>query len=252
MIRTSTSRSASTIAALAAALLCGLPSSLQAHSSESGIDPGAVALRLVGQEPSELKVDPRLLERELCNALPPTHLAGGIVVQGDGGGSGLRRFEVRVLRHSHLGPEIPVSLEPVGLALVGAAPFPTSCGLWDYRVELDPGLTQPISEIVLAENPLIARTGTSRGILKLGAVLRLTSTGGGLTRSIPFPIELNLAASWALAPSGSEMAKGESNLKLFARGEGDAWSPSPRCVAEVSRGGRLCLEPALPAVAEGA
>ncbi len=229
---------------LVAAIAClvGLPNALFAHGSESGIDPGAVSLRIAGPDTSELKVDPRLLELELCGALPPTHLAGGIVVQGDGGGSGLRRFEVRVLRHAHLGAEVPVSLEPVGLALVGATPYPTSCGLWNYRLELDPGTTQPSSDIVLVEDPLSPRTGSSRGMLFVAAVLRLTAAGGGPTRSIPFPIALNLAAPWVLAPSGSKMPKGESNLLLFARGQGGDWIPEPRCVAEVSRGGGLCLE----------
>ncbi|MEP7011851.1 MAG: hypothetical protein ABJC13_16125 [Acidobacteriota bacterium] len=231
-----------TVAGAVLTLLC-LPVAGWAHTSETGIDPGTIALRLQAREPSELKVDLQLLELKLCGVAISEHSAGGIVVQGDGGGSGLRSLEIRIVRHAHLEATTQMVLEPTGLLLVGPRPHPTSCGTWDYSVELDPGATQPLSQIELVEDPRNPRTGTSTGILDIAAVIRFTSTNTGVTKSIPYPFALSLNAAWTLIPSGTDMATGRTNLKLFAQGQGGSWFPAPSCVTEVSRGGQLCLEP---------
>ncbi len=231
------------VAVLTLLSLLDAPFAARAHSSETGIDPGTIALRLERGRTSEIIVDQQMLERELCDVLITNHSVGGIVVQGDGGGTGLRSLELRVVRHGHLGATTQLTLEPVSLLLVGPAPHPTSCGLWDYSVELDPGTTQPQSEIVLFENPRIPGTGTSAGILRIAAVVRFTASGTSFTRQIPMPLELNLATTWVLTPSGLAMATGESNLELFAQSGGGNWFPAPSCISEVSTGGQLCLEP---------
>lgn len=230
-------------AAGAVLMLLSLPVGAWAHTSETGIDPGTIALRLEDHELSELTIDQQLLELKLCGVVISGHSGGGIVVQGDGGGSGLRSLEIRIIRHAHLEATTQMVLEPTGLLMVGPSPHPTSCGTWDYSVELDPGATQPVSEIELIEDPRNPRNGTSTGILDIAAVIRFTSTDNGVTKSIPYPLALNLNATWTLIPSGTDMTTGRTNLKLFAQGQSDSWLPAPSCVTEVSRGGQLCLEP---------
>jgi hypothetical protein len=230
---------------------------LAAQPNPLAVEPGKLSLDLADGPVSSLGVDRQGLGDALCSSDPfpswPGDDRGGgsedcrLVVGGNGSNSRSRVLEVGIGALLPRTDGAVVTVVPEHLHLEGEDPFPTPCGLWQFRVALDRRVVQPKTRLVLEPAAPGAATSLFVGTLRLAVAVRFESLDDGTVRTLWTALELDTAGRWtALAPTGLE--PGASNLALFVDRQG-AFVDRPGCAQDREVCGRLCLT-AAPATVE--
>lgn len=216
-------------------------STVQAHSTSSSVEPGAIPLALSPSPPSYLIENVAALETSLCGTVNQGHAGGAIVVSGDGGGNRMA-LSLEVLEHEHLIGWTALTVRPRRLFLTGPSKVLTSCGSWTYDLVLRAAsdVPHPVSQLVLVPDPDRPEIGTASGQVQVAAEYEFTHATTAVRVQVARDLVLNLSGVWSLAPA-SRMPLGESNLILLGAPTDSGWSAARGLVRE-SAGGELWFE----------
>jgi|CXWL01.1.fsa_nt_gi hypothetical protein len=217
-----------------------LASAGASRAAEPAPSPGLVHLVFSAERgPSQLGFEPAELELALCGRTAPRGSGSEDcrLVSGDqrNGEFGILSLEVRP---QPLSPLV-VDVLPIELHFPGAE-VQTSCGRWTWTLSLDPNERQRFSALDLLPLPEDSATGTTRGWLHVDGRLDLHNEDSGEVASLPWAVDLDLLARYALAARRGS-GPGASNLQLFAE---PGLVERSGCISERRRCGRWCLAPA--------
>jgi hypothetical protein len=124
-----------------------------------------------------------------------------------------------------------VAAQPTGsTVLPGSVPISTPCGLWDVSLVLGPGVSQPVSQLVLTPDGTDPAQGVFAGVLKLSGHYHFANRDKKTILDVPTVASLDLSGHWAAIPEGGpSLGPGTSNLVLFSRVLHGEWSSVPTC-----------------------
>lgn len=123
------------------------------------------------------------------------------------------------------------------------APLSTSCGLWDFWMELDPLQPQGASRLALESSPVAGPVqGVFSGVLQLGVRFHFVLRDKGKAYELPARLPLELQGHWAAMPADGPIPKaGASNLVLYAVVVDGQWASFPTCGLWGGTFCRVCL-----------
>jgi hypothetical protein len=223
--------------ALAGFTLASLPA--------AAVQPGSLDLQLAVPDVSSVGFDPADLEALLCGG---SEARGGgaddcrLVVKNDGSTGRLPDGADLVfsVQPSDLVSRCYQTVELVASELFlqseGEAPLVTSCGAWDYTVELDPGAVQSVSTLSLL--PQGGDHGVFVGTFELGVEITFS---GAQTVVATRHLSLDVSGRWTTA--GPLPTDGSSDLVLFAEPASSQWQERPDAARDATDCTHLVLRP---------
>lgn len=142
------------------------------------------------------------------------------------------------------GGRVSVEVTPSALELAGTSLLRTSCGAWQYSLQLDPAASQRPAPLTLHPATSHPVQGMFAGVIEVAAVLHLVPLDAygqpdeSAAIDLPFGFTFQLAGAWATAPALLP-DPADSDLLLFAGFDGGLWRPRPGCEWTIFNG-RLC------------
>jgi hypothetical protein len=199
------------------------------------IHAGSLAIDVDPTFPSFLPMDGGTLSATLCSGAVPLTVQGSISPRAECNvsvGGPPPRIDLSA-EEGRLGDGvIQVAVQPTASsAWEGGLLISTPCGAWSVSLNLDPGVRQPASELLLQPALADPAQGVFAGELRLAVRYRFVNQDKGTRFEVPAVVPLELAGHWSVFPADgvAALAPGTSNLALFAgKGDGET-SPLPSC-----------------------
>jgi hypothetical protein len=182
--------------------LCLLVCLWAGRGAPAGADPlllsGEVSLALSPEAASFLPIDIGALAERSCDPLPPPVRDGmakcHLIASNSGGNNG----DILVAKGVWGGDM--TTLMASDLNLDSDEGVETSCGLWNFKLTLDPDVPQAASPIVFKENSEDPGHGVFSGVMEISAVLHLVNRDTDQAVDFPLRLGLGMAGPWASVP----------------------------------------------------